>query len=74
MSNASRCLSRATRYAKLAGRAEDPEIRRACQALAETWREMAAYAAEFDRAPDAFFKQRIYELIDVVAEERRKVA
>jgi len=74
MSNASSCLSRATHYAALAERAEDLETRRACQMLAATWREMAGFAADFDRRPDAHAKQRIYELIDVIAEEQRKVA
>ncbi len=74
MTNASRCLSRATRYAKLAERAQDPEIRRACRALAEIWREMEPLAADFDREPDPLSKQRIYELIDAIAVEQRKVA
>jgi hypothetical protein len=74
VTNASRCLSRAARYAKLAERAEDPEIRRACRALAEIWREIEPHAADFDRMPDPLSKQRIYELIDAVAAEQRKVA
>jgi hypothetical protein len=74
MSNASRCLSRAARYAKLAERAEDPEIRRAYRALAEIWRQIAPLAADFDRALDPLLKQRIYELVDAIAVEERKVA
>lgn len=74
MSNASRCLSRADRYAMLAECAEDPEIRRACSALAAIWREMEPLAADFDRRPDPLSKQRIYELIDAVAVEQQKVA
>ena len=74
MSNASRCLSRAARYEGLADRAEDPEIRRALSALAAIWREMEPVAADYDRAPDPLSKERIYAMIDVIAEERRKVA
>jgi hypothetical protein len=74
MSNASRCLSRAARYEGLAGRAEDPEIRRACRALAAIWREMEPLAADYDREPDPYAKERIYALIDVIAAEQRKVA
>jgi hypothetical protein len=74
MTNASRCLSRAARYAKLAERAEDPEIRRACRALAKVWREMEPLAADFDRAPGQLSKQRIYDLIDAIAVEQRRVA
>ncbi len=59
---------------KLAERAEDPEIRRACRALADIWREIEPLAANFDRVPDPLSKQRIYELIDAIAVEQRKVA
>ena len=74
MTNASRCLSRAARYALLAERAADPEISRACRALADIWREMEPFAADYDRKSDPLSKQRIYELIDAIAEEQRKVA
>jgi len=74
VTNASRCLFRAARYAMLAERAEDPELRRAFRALAEIWREMEPLAADYDRRPDPLAKQRIYELIDAIAVEQRKVA
>ncbi len=74
MTNASLCLSRAARYARLAELAEDPEVRRACRALADIWREMEPLAADFDRESDQLSKLRIYELIDAIAVEQRKVA
>jgi hypothetical protein len=74
MSNASRCLTRAARYARLAERAEDPEKRRAYRALAEIWQQITPAAADFDRALDPSSKERIYELVDAIAVEQRKVA
>ncbi len=74
MSNASRCQSRAARYQRLAERADDPEVRRTCRALAAIWDEIAPLAESFDRKTDPSSKERIYELIDAIGEERRKVA
>jgi hypothetical protein len=74
MSNASRCLSRAVRYQKLAEHAEDPEMRRAFRALAAIWQDMASVAEDFDLRSDPSSKERIYALIDAVAEEQRRVA
>ncbi len=74
MANASRCLTRAIRYARLAERAEDPEIRRTCRALSAIWRDIVPVAADFDHRSDPLSKQRIYELIDAIAAEQRKVA
>jgi hypothetical protein len=74
MSNASRCRSIAVNYAKLAERATDPEARRAFRRLEFLWRDMEPLAENFDRWSDPRAKEKIYEMIDVVGEYRRRVA
>jgi hypothetical protein len=74
MSNASRCRAIATRYAKLAETASDPELRRSYRNLERLWLAMASPAESFDRASDGEAKQRIYALIDAVELARREVA
>ena len=74
MSNASRCHAIAADYARRAEAASDPTARSAYRRLEALWRDMAPLAENFDRWSDEGSKERIYEMIDVVAEFRRKVA
>jgi hypothetical protein len=61
-------------YARRAAQARDPAAQRAFRRLEILWREMAPLAENFDRWSDPRAKERIYEMIDAVAEIRRKVA
>ena len=54
--------------------ARDPEERRAYRRLEALWRDITPLAENFDRWSDPRSKERIYEMIDAVAEVRRKVA
>jgi hypothetical protein len=74
MLNASRCRSIAADYARCAKEARDPAAQRAFRRLEMLWREMAPLAENFDRWSDPRAKERIYEMIDAVAEIKRKVA
>ncbi len=74
MSNASRCRAIAANYARQAAAASDPDARRAFRRLEFLWRDMAPLAENFDRWSDEGSKERIYAMIDAVAEMRRKVA
>ena len=74
MSNASRCRETAASYARLAETAESLAARRAYKALERLWLEIAPLAEHFDRSTDAESKERIYELMEAVAEQQRKVA
>ena len=74
MLNASRCRSIAAGYTQRARKARDPTAQRAFRRLEMLWREMAPLAESFDRWSDPRAKERIYEMIDAVAEVRRNVA
>lgn len=74
MSNASRCRSIAAHYSELARRATDPDLRSSYRRLETLWREMTPLAENYDRESDPDAKERIYEMIDAVADERRKDA
>jgi hypothetical protein len=74
MSNASRCRATAATYARLARTTPQAELRRSYQALERLWLQMAPLAEDFDRDADDGSKVRIYEMMDAVAAEQRKVA
>jgi hypothetical protein len=74
MSNASRCRAIAADYARRAKEAPDPAAQRAFRRLEFLWRDMAPLAENFDRWSDPRSKEQLYEMLDVAAEVRRKVA
>lgn len=74
MSNASRCQKLAAHYARLASEAVDMEEKLSYRRLERLWRDIAPLAENFDRLSDPLAKERIYEMVDAVAEHRRKVA
>jgi hypothetical protein len=74
MSNAARCRAIAADYARRAAEARDPAARRTFRRLEFMWRDMAPLAENFDRWSDPSSKERLYELIDAAAEDRRTVA
>jgi hypothetical protein len=73
MSNESRCLERAARYQELAAAAQAPQ-RRSYLELARLWREMAPLAEAVDRESDHRARERLYAMIDIVEEVRRRAA
>jgi hypothetical protein len=74
MSNASRCRSIAAHYSELVERTRDPELKRSYRRLEILWREMTPLAETYDRESDPHAKEQIYEMIDAVAEQRRREA
>jgi hypothetical protein len=74
MSNASRCRATAATYARLADAAKTPTLRRSYQTLERLWLDMAPLAEDFDRRHGEETKERIYDMMDAVAEQQRQVA
>jgi hypothetical protein len=74
MSNASSCRAIAARYQRLAEEARSAEARRAYERLAQLWLDMAPVAESFDRRLDGGAREKIYTMIDSVAQSRAKVA
>jgi hypothetical protein len=74
MSNASRCHATAATYARLAEATPNPALRRSYLTLERLWLDMAPLAADFDRRHTDDAKERIYDMMDTVAEQQRQVA
>ncbi len=74
MSNASRCRATAATYARLADATANPALRRSYLTLERLWLDMAPLAEDFDRRHADDAKERIYDMMDAVAEQQRRVA
>jgi hypothetical protein len=74
MSNASRCRATAATYARMAEATANPALRRSYQTLERLWLDMAPFAEDFDRRHGDEAKERIYDMMDAVAEQQRQVA
>jgi hypothetical protein len=74
MSNASRCRATAVTYTKLAEATGNAALRRSYRTLERLWLELAVVAEDFDRRHGDDAKERIYAMMDAVAEQQRRVA
>lgn len=74
MSNSSRCRATAATYARLAEATVNAALERSYRTLERLWLELAIVAEDFDRRHGDEAKERIYEMMDAVAEQQRRLA